>query len=419
MRLGVTVALVVAAAAASATEAATGAATGSALPAPETAGAAPAVVMVQPARGRTARISPAELADLRLVARSDGIGVREAVRRWGWQGSFLEVTGRLQERYPGEYSGAGITGEGSGAWIGFKGAIPPEAVTLARTLPVPVRIIGNKGFSEKELNDATVDNFFRIAGHPGVETAEGGYEITSGVIDISVAARTPLSADERRRLLGGRAEAPITVNVTIVDRVDAFPKTRMRGGGFLNGDGICTAAFTVRKGRARGVATAHHCSRGNSRFRYYNHNHRGRFTTIKRRGSHGGRYGDMAWYSSGAYKAVPWFYYAPNRKRRVKLYGWPRVGQKICNYGRFTGAKCTKVHKNGQCVKYSGLPRYCGLTAVRGEVTKRGDSGGPWYWGNVAYGILSGAKRIDHRTRDLFTPVAGMREAMGVSVYLS
>ncbi|GAA1531788.1 hypothetical protein GCM10009678_12560 [Actinomadura kijaniata] len=381
--------------------------------------ASPVVVVVTPARETPVEISAAELEDLRVVARSDGIGVGEAVRRWGWQNSFLEVTGRLQGRYPGEYSGAEITGEGSGAWIGFKGTVPPEAVVLARTLPVPVRLIGNKGFSEKELNDATVDNFFRIAGHPGVETAEGGYEIASGAIDISVAARAPLSADERRRLLRGRAKAPITVNVTFVDRVDASPKTHMRGGGFLNGDGICTAAFTVRKGRARGVATAHHCSRGNSRFRFYNHHHRGRFTTIKRRGSHGGRYGDMAWYSSGRYKAVPWFYYAPNKKRGVKLYRRPRVGQKICNYGRFTHAKCTKVYKNGQCVKYAGLPRYCGLTAVRGEVTRRGDSGGPWYWGNGAYGILSGAKRIDRRTRDLFTPVAGMYEAMGVSVYLS
>ncbi|WP_067831200.1 S1 family peptidase [Actinomadura kijaniata] len=412
MRLGVAMTLLVAVAAPVS-------AAGSAPAGPENARAIPAVVTVKPAQSRTERVSPAELEDLRLVARSDGISLEEAVRRWGWQGSFLKVTGRLQGRYPGEYSGAEIIGEGSGAWIGFKGAVPPEAVVLARTLPVPVRLIGNKGFSEKELNDATVENFFRVAGHPGVETAEGGYEIASGVIGISVAPRGHLSANERRRLLRGRAEAPITVSVTIVDRVDASPKAHMHGGGFLNGDGICTAAFTVRKGRARGVATAHHCSQGNSRFRFYNHHHRGRFTTIKRRGSHGGRYGDMAWYSSGRYKAVPWFYYAPNKRRKVHLYRWPRVGQKICNYGRFTHTKCTKVYKNGQCVKYAGLPRYCGLTAVRGEVTRKGDSGGPWYWGNDAYGILSGAKRIDRRTRDLFTPVAGMYEAMGVSVYLS
>ncbi|WP_131736054.1 S1 family peptidase [Actinomadura roseirufa] len=395
------------------------------LAAPGTPGTKPVIVTVQPARTRPAKPAPAELEDLKLVAQSDGISFKEAVRRWGWQNSFVNVADKLQAKHPGSYSGSEITGEGSGAWIGFKGPIPPEAITLARTLPVPVRLIGNKGFSEKELNDATVNNFSRVADHADVGTAEGGYEITSGAINISAAPRTPLDKPGRRRLLSrlqpvrSRIGSPITVNVTLTDKVEAGPKINMYGGGFLNGNGACTAAFTVRKGRTLGIATAHHCASGNSRFQFYNHNHQGRSTTISLRGSHGGRYGDMAWYSPGRYKAVPWFYYAPNKTRKVNLYKWPKSGQKICNYGRTTNAKCTKVYKNGQCIKYPGLPKYCGLTAVTNAPTRKGDSGGPWYWGNDAYGILSGEKRINLKSRDLFTPVAGMYEAMGVSVYLS
>ncbi|MFC9971487.1 S1 family peptidase [Spirillospora sp. NPDC127200] len=401
-------------------------ATGSAaFAAPETPGAKSVVVMVQPAKTRPAKPSSAELEDLKLVAQSDGISFKEAVRRWGWQNSFLKVADKLQAKHPGSYSGSEITGEGSGAWIGFKGAIPPEAITLARTLPVPVKLIGNKGFSEKELNDATVDSFSRVADHADVGTAEGGYEITSGAINISAVPRTRLDKAGQQRLLSrlrpvrSRSGSPIAVNVTLAGKPEGGPKVNMHGGGFLNGNGNCTAGFTVRKGRTRGVATAHHCATKNSQFRFYNHDHRGRFTTISRRGSHGGRYGDMAWYSVGGYKAVPWFYYAPSKTRKVNLYKWPKAGQKICNYGRVTNAKCTKVYKNGQCVKWSGLPKYCGLTAVTNEPTKPGDSGGPWYWGNDAYGLLSGAKRIRLKMRDLFTPVAGMYEAMGVSVYLS
>ncbi|RFU43255.1 hypothetical protein DZF91_02065 [Actinomadura logoneensis] len=380
---------------------------------------------MQPAKTRPAKPSPAELEDLRLVAQSDGISFKEAVRRWGWQNAFLEVADKLQAKHPGIYSGSEITGEGSGAWIGFKGAIPAEAVTLARTLPVPVKLIGNKGFSEKELKDATFDNFSRVADNADVDTAEGGYEITSGAINIVASPRARLDKAGRQRLLSrlqpvrSRAGSTITVSVSLAREVEGGPKVNMHGGGFLNGYGYCTAGFTVRRGKTRGIATAHHCSSGNPRFQYYNHDHRGRYTNISLRGSHGGRYGDMAWYSTGSYKAVPWFYYTAYKTRKVNLYRWPQAGQKICNYGRTTGAKCTKVYKNGQCVKWSGLPKYCGLTAVTNEPTKPGDSGGPWYWGNDAYGLLSGSKRIMFKTRDLFTPVAGMYEAMGVSVALS
>lgn len=34
-----------------------------------------------------------------------------------------------------------------------------------------------------------------------------------------------------------------------------------------------------------------------------------------------------------------------------------------------------------------------------------GDSGGPWFYGNTAYGIHSGYKSIWGFTRDVFTPV--------------
>lgn len=97
----------------------------------------------------------------------------------------------------------------------------------------------------------------------------------------------------------------------------------------------------------------------------------------------------------------------------------PLRGQRICNYGRTTQAKCDVVLKpRGRCVKYRGLPRYCNLAATARAKTKAGDSGGPWYWGNDAYGILSGETRIGGRKRDVFSRVSEMYEALGFSVWI-
>ncbi|MBW8485544.1 S1 family peptidase [Actinomadura parmotrematis] len=335
------------------------------------------------------------------------------------------MTAELQNAYPQEYSGAAIVGEGARAWIGFKGPIRARAVELARTLPVPVELIGGKGFSEKELNDAAIDTFDRVADRPDVATAESGYDITSGTVEVSAVPRDRLSSAGKRRLPASLrpartlAAGAVGVRVELVDEIGATPETSMNGGGFLNGTILCTAGFTVRKGKVRGIATAHHCSVKNSSFDFFNHNHKGHFTTVWLRGRHGGRYGDMSWYTSGSYKAVPYFYYAPNKRRQVKRYLFPSVGQKICNYGRTTSAKCDTVYKNGRCVKYAGLPKYCNLTATTHDRTRPGDSGGPWYWGNDAYGLHSGSMTISKHNRSLFTPVGEMYSAMGVSVYLS
>lgn len=393
----------------------------------------PTVVVVQPDSVRPVRITPAEREDLTRVAKENGINLNEAIQRWGWQTSFAEIVTKLEVTHSSAYSGSAITGRGKGAQIAFKGAIPPEAFQLARTMPVPVTLVGGKGFSEKELNDATVKHFYRVTDDAEVDTAEGGYDIDTGRIDISAVPRRRLNPGQRaallRRLrpLRSSAGSPIRLHVKLVDTIDADPKVlatrprpKMYGGGFLNGNGICTAGFTVTRSRTtKGIATAHHCAWGNHTFRYYPHNHGGRNTTIHRRNSHGGRLGDFSWYTTGSYQAVPYFYATPNRARDVRRYLSPTRNQRLCNYGRMTQAKCYAVlAPRGQCVRYRGLPRYCNLAAMVTVRTKDGDSGGPFYWGNNAYGILSGEKRIGRGLRDLFSRASDMYEALGVSVWL-
>lgn len=54
------------------------------------------------------------------------------------------------------------------------------------------------------------------------------------------------------------------------------------------------------------------------------------------------------------------------------------------------------------------------MTMVKEVITEPGDSGGPWFLGTTAYGIHSGRARVWFRLRSVFTPVALLREGLGV-----
>lgn len=49
-------------------------------------------------------------------------------------------------------------------------------------------------------------------------------------------------------------------------------------------------------------------------------------------------------------------------------------------------------------------------------VTKVGDSGGGWTYGNTAYGSLVGTCPVDGESRNVFSVAALVEEALGVSV---
>ncbi len=54
---------------------------------------------------------------------------------------------------------------------------------------------------------------------------------------------------------------------------------------------------------------------------------------------------------------------------------------------------------------------YDRLVAMHRDDGAGGDSGGPWFDGTTAYGIVQGAKRIGLFRRELFTPVHHMDDA--------
>ncbi|MGW7485229.1 S1 family peptidase [Nonomuraea muscovyensis] len=361
----------------------------------------------------------AELEDLRQLATEEGITLDEAVARYGWQDDFVAVANRLRDAHPDTYAGAVVAEDGTSGWIAFKGEAPATAAELTAAVPVPVKVVADRGYSEEELRQTLRTTHFGMLEQPGVANSAGEYDIETGVVTVEVEPAEPLTDPEAKERFLARlqpvraANAAVKVEVKVADKVEMGTEAYIRGGGYLdktNGATWCTTAFTVKQGSARGVATAAHC--GESKLRYLNHG-TSSYTTISRKRRHSGGHGDVGWFTTGGYTAARTFYYNRGKTRYVDDTRWAVQGVAISNFGRTTGYKGSpKVHRINVC-----YGDFCDMVAMDKHYTAGGDSGGPWYRGNTAYGIHSGYVVLGGKKRSTFSEVRYLPQALDISVF--
>ncbi len=95
------------------------------------------------------------------------------------------------------------------------------------------------------------------------------------------------------------------------------------------------------------------------------------------------------------------------------------VGGAICRNGMMTDQHCNEVRKNPVC---SGSA--CNLVQMEEHYSIGGDSGGPWYWANTAYGYHRGS-HLDptwwpaRKRRALYSKTTLIYGAIGVFVATS
>ncbi|WP_147942868.1 hypothetical protein [Microbispora sp. CSR-4] len=120
---------------------------------------------------------------------------------------------------------------------------------------------------------------------------------------------------------------------------------------------------------------------------------------------------DLARYSRGNFVVTRTFYYDWTFKRYVYDWGtYSNIGDRICRFGRKTGATCSHVKQVGAVGTGDDGRTYYDLTVMEDRQAAGGDSGGPWYYGNRAWGIHHGAYQ---KTWDSFTPAADLSSALG------
>lgn len=77
----------------------------------------------------------------------------------------------------------------------------------------------------------------------------------------------------------------------------------------------------------------------------------------------------------------------------------PRTGVNVCKFSKTTGQTCDRVYRLN-----TTRDSYSGMVATENRRAQPGDSGGPWFYGNTAYGVHSGYSTIGSVRRDQFSP---------------
>ncbi len=183
----------------------------------------------------------------------------------------------------------------------------------------------------------------------------------------------------------------------------------------------CTGGFIVTNGQVdaggkpiRGLSTAAHCEEGD-------------WTVLRHRGlAVGTMMGmvlydkglDVAWYRDAAQNYLPRVRLTSTSYYNVTSVGaqMPAAGTTMCLVKRDEQQLCSRILNHFyRYDEVSGTYTDGPNAQLEGDVGVDGDSGGPWLYGGIAYGIHHGNNEYAGLTRDYYTPAANLPR-MGISV---
>lgn len=232
---------------------------------------------------------------------------------------------------------------------------------------------------------------------PGARGA--GYDQRSGEVSLLVT-----SADAQHygvETIRSRAEqiSGVPIRVVVNDQIEQ--NMSVDGGGRVEGlnklterRNRCTTAFVVTNGEQTAITTAAHCP---DNLTYLGRD--GTTATLPLIGSWGAGYQDVQ-INGSAESSEPLFYADRGEDSLRHLVSWrnrnsTRSGDFVCHYGESSGYSCATV----EFTDYAPPGELCGgpceptWVTVKGPDCIAGDSGGPVFSGEIAFGIAKGINR--------------------------
>ncbi len=146
----------------------------------------------------------------------------------------------------------------------------------------------------------------------------------------------------------------------------------------------CTSGFAVQQSGTRGITTAGHCRNDIT--------YQGKQLPFKQE-QYSSSY-DVQWHTAPDFTVRARFQtgFSVRSVTATKDHGSQNVGDFVCKHGKTTGYTCGYI--TSRTFKPSYVPNASAsfIRVHRDDVilVKTGDSGGPWFNGNTAYGITSG-----------------------------
>lgn len=349
----------------------------------------------------TGRLTAAMLEDLQWQADSEGITLEEAILKYAWHEPFAVLAHQLREGHPDEYAGARIDAEAATAWIAFKGHAPDPALESIAAFGHAVEVVEDRGYSESELEAQLLEAHYDVLDQTDLAAAaSSGYDIATGVITIEFVPRSgTLNAAGVARELADRIHADEDrVLIVAVESPSWGDDALVRGGANIVS---CTSGFNLKASNGvRNASTAGHCPD--------NQEEQDLGVDLFIQASHLGTWGDVQRHTVPLQDSLDDdFRYNWGGYRDTSGVGWEVEGQLLYKFGQTTGRTSDTVYQLNHC---NGSR--CHLTAMHNRKASGGDSGGPWYYGNTAYGLHQGYKWWNLKNRDLFTPAHYVDDAL-------
>ena len=355
-------------------------------------------------------ISAAELEDLQFIASQKGISLQTAIERYAWHDDLAAEVSRIREAFPADFTGAKIVDAGN-AWVAFAGATPAGASDIidawdASHSGVSVEKRTNLGFNELEKQKAIEAVHHAVYESPEVLEAVTRFDFTTSQVRATVilqdtasdsvlgglvsSARSNLTDKVGAGILDHITVSVILSNAQALGGVESSSK-HMGGETLFRGDeeGCTTGFVVVDSGGNRGIATAGHCENDHA------------FTdddvTLTFQAPHYvGAYGDFEWHTGS--QDMPSDFYAGDSSsseshiRHVSYggVGSPMMGQTLCRNGRVTYKNCASVYDVDRCGLLTPWGHPCKLVEMDDYQSADGDSGGPVYMADTAYGLHQG-----------------------------
>ncbi|WP_433212244.1 S1 family peptidase [Microtetraspora malaysiensis] len=358
-------------------------------------------------------LSAVQLIDLQGMAEAEQISLEDAIERFGYHKYTSRVAHELSATFPKELSGFANEDNGN-VWIGFKGTIPPQAIALAKTLPVQVELRGNLGYAEGDLPAAQNRLDKALRSNPDVKDVATWYDPRLGAVEALVVpssrARATLAADKLREVAAPAVADPnIQVKVSLGEGpLGTNYDNYIRGGGILSygANGYCTSNFNLisESGTTKRLGTAGHCAQDGAAV-YRNESADGGSSVVNSKWVYIGSGGDIGMYDHGALTATRTFYWDAGAKRYADSQSpGPSIGDPVCKYGQKTGRRCGTVTKLNHTIGNVGGQVVTNIPATE-TTCWFGDSGGPFYNDAEAYGVLKGGASLVEGVFCAFTPV--------------
>lgn len=331
--------------------------------------------------------------DTKTYASDYGVSVKEASRRLELQEKQIgKLNGKLEANEKDTFAGLWVehepefrvftrfTAEGSRTVRSYTKGTPLE--NLVETKPAEVTLEELKAAEYRASRELEVE---------GVN-AESTIDVKENEVEAFVAKKTQINEVRRSQEIRLPKQATV-IKVTGLSK----PSARLYGGRWLYSAYAgpeCTAGYSVKhRTMGRGTTTAGHCrpnpNKGNYRRLYFKYTHLPLVGTGRAYGSY-----DVQWHRPNGHTPVQRFWdgYGTRRVQGAKGRNRTYRGQYVCKYGLSTGYKCGRVRRTDYRPSslYIRNPRATFIVVhnkYNRDLSAGGDSGGPWFYLNTAYGI--------------------------------